>query len=448
MQLRRNCKSGLAEISNGQQLPPQERHFWSFNHSGKRRIRQRHMLYATTWTMMIIFGIAFISGSNLLNTKLRISINPRSRSLSQLETSNYMNTSLSAWDFESDSHPVQVIQTRFMQFQANLLALGEARLEIFEAFCLPSILQQSSNKYLWIIRTDPDLHPQLKDSLLDMLRPYPNILLIGSNENPEGFRQASAVADIVPGTSLWTGSYELLNHFYAESQNRVLIETRLDADDGLHFDFVQYAQFTSMNIMADAAQDEWIVYCAHQHLEWHYANPFKTYSKSHDAGFIVGLQLGGCITPGLSFVYGLDIRRSDMPTGAHSHLHKITPFCNETLKSKCILRTRELVPAAIRARTPTSAGMANVVVGNRRKNLGYRPSENDAKYQDEIWIRVRRTFGIDQAFIAKLRRSMKEHLVEIAADNLKGQCTKGHSCKENSKQILKELVLYAATAKQ
>jgi hypothetical protein len=137
-----------------------------------------------------------------------------------------------------------------------------------------------------------------------------------------------------------------------------------------------------------------------------------------------------------------------MPTGAHSHLHKIAPFCNETLTSKCILRTRELIPAAIRARTPTSAGMSNVVIGNRRKNLAYRPSENDAKYQAHIWTGVQKTFGIDRALVMKVRRSMKQHLVEIAADNLKGQCTKGHSCKENSKQILKELVVIAATAKK
>lgn len=350
----------------------------------------------------------------------------------------YPNSTLSLWDFDADHQPVQVIQTRFMQLQPNLLALGEARLRIFETFCLPSILIQSSKKFLWLIRTDPDLHPTLKKPLLAMVQSYPNIILIGSNENPEGFRLHASVEDITPRT-VWSGSYELVQRYHNEAQSRIVIETRLDADDALHFGFVEYAEAVTIEEMASPETD-WMIYCAYKHLEWHHENPFRKPMKESNIGFIVGVNQRGCITPGLSFVYGLQVTRNDMPKGAHSQLHKATPFCNDEIKSHCIRHSTELQPAALRARTPTSAGMLNVVIGNQGKNLLYSPAESDADVQNEIWTGVRTTFGIEQEKVQITRRSLNQHLRRIVSDNLKGQCTKGHSCKKNSKHALKELL--------
>jgi hypothetical protein len=35
---------------------------------------------------------------------------------------------------------------------------------------------------------------------------------------------------------------------------------------------------------------------------------------------------------------------------------------------------------------------------------------------------------------------MTQHLIDIAHDNLLGQCTTGHSCKESAKQELQQLI--------
>lgn len=370
----------------------------------------------------------------------------------------FSNETLAAWDFKQppmlpndDTPMLQVIQTRFMQFQPNLAALGEARLDIFETFCLPSMLAQSSNKYLWLIRTDPLLNATLRDRLMSLLHnsegeQYPNILLIASNANPEGFRLDTSVQDISPDT-VWSGSYELLRRFHVAAQTRVLVESRLDADDGLHYGFVEFTELLTREELISPRTD-WLIYCAYSHLEWHHANPFKKLDVKETAvGFVVGATQSSCITAGLSYVYGLDVRRDDMPKGAHSLLHRSVPFCSETVSRFCIRRTRELIPTAIRARTPTSAGMDNVVVpgaGEGRKdkknNLMYAPSEAAATFQDEIWRGVGHAFSTEKDMVAKTRTSLMEHLPEIVRDNLKGQCTKGHSCKPTSKNVLKHLL--------
>jgi hypothetical protein len=54
--------------------------------------------------------------------------------------------------WRNDHNVVHVIQTRIMQYQPDLLHLGKARLGLFEAFCLRTMVMQSSQQFLWIIR--------------------------------------------------------------------------------------------------------------------------------------------------------------------------------------------------------------------------------------------------------------------------------------------------------
>lgn len=415
---------------------------------GKKSVRKgdaflsRIVLIA--WLLIGAIGVAAI-GTMYASVDLDVKAPHPARYLRMVPDegfAGYANATLAFWDFASDKVPVQVIQTRFMQFQPHLLALGEARLKIFATFCLPSILAQSSKKFLWLIRADPDLDPALKDPLIAMIQQYPNILLVGSNQNPEGFRHRASVVDITP-SNVWSGSYELLRRFHNEAQSRMLIETRLDADDGLHFAFVEYTQLVATEELS-SADHEWVIFCASAHLEWHHTSPFKQKLKGSDVGFMVGVNEMGCITPGLSFVYGTNVTRSDMPIGAHSFLHRKAPLCDDKRKSKCIRHTKELKPAAIRARTPTSAGMKNVVIGSHDQSVAYRTAETDANIQEEMWIGVGLSFGVKKERVRDLRRSLTQHLPEIVADNLRGQCTKGHSCKDNTKQALEELLKRSA----
>jgi len=58
-------------------------------------------------------------------------------------------------DDDNDPKLVHIVHTRFMQHQGNLTTLGVARLEQFLAFCLPTMVHQTTQDFFWIIKVDP-----------------------------------------------------------------------------------------------------------------------------------------------------------------------------------------------------------------------------------------------------------------------------------------------------
>ena len=339
---------------------------------------------------------------------------------------------------------VNIYLRRFMQHQPQLVDLGLARLKIFEYFCLPSIVKQTSQEFIWIIRTDPDLDQRVKEPLLDLLKGHPNYLLVASNENPEGFRHALAIEDITID-SLWSGDLHLLQQLHDAAQSRIVLETRLDGDDGLHTSFVEYIQAKAIEHIIDPFS--WTIWCLFNHMEWQYSSPFQS-TADVAAGFWVGVRSACCVTPGLTMVYGKEVNRDDLPRGTHQNLHKVLATCNNDVDDHCLRRFRELMPGAIRARTPTSAGMANVIIGNHGKRDVYKKAEFQANVQNEIWKGVEEVFFVSMEKAKGVRNYIRHNLKLIAADNLKGQCTKGHSCKSTSKDILKGLMADVLLARE
>ena len=78
--------------------------------------------------------------------------------------------------------------------------------------------------------------------MIELLTPYPNFILIGSNRNEDGFRRLTQEDDIFNATKLLSGDLSLVQTAHTMSQNRVVLETRLDADDGLNIHFVNEIQ--------------------------------------------------------------------------------------------------------------------------------------------------------------------------------------------------------------
>ena len=111
-----------------------------------------------------------------------------------------------------------MIQTRFMQEQPHLVHLGKARLEIFKTITLPTVIKQTSQDFIWIIRTDPMLNETIREPLVELLADCPNHVLVASNSNPEGFRGDAAVADISRDV-VWSGSYDLIHEYHRCSAN-------------------------------------------------------------------------------------------------------------------------------------------------------------------------------------------------------------------------------------
>lgn len=95
-----------------------------------------------------------------------------------------------------------------MQQQPKLIALGLARLQLFENFFLRSLEEQISTNFLCVIRTDPDLDDLVRQPLLAILEKsnLPQYLLIASNDNPH-----SHYLDITQDLSanqVWSGSWK------------------------------------------------------------------------------------------------------------------------------------------------------------------------------------------------------------------------------------------------
>ena len=382
------------------------------------------------------------------------------------------------------SELVHVVETRFMQQQSNLLELGLARLTLFETFCLPSMLAQTNPNFLWIIRADPNLHPSLVDRMTELLQGRPNFIFIGSNNNPEGFGRPTPKLPFVSflridnvTTSVWNGNIDLVEEAYDRSAaGAVLLETRLDSDDGVNKDFIEMVQSEARkNLIVDNNNNNndneseyhgggnlWRLWCIESRLEWHPLNPYPdtpeiaANNASFPEGYLVYYSEKGCSTPGLTFGYGYGASRESLDRSLnishlrHDEISKKIRKCNnksDTVEVECVSRLSELKPGAVRARTTTSAGMANVITGHSdidQRNGFQRLAKNKRfvkqfNQQQMFWTGLSAWLGVslDEAKFA--RSIVVGRMAEIAQDNLKGQCTGGHSCKNGTKAVLGRL---------
>lgn len=347
-------------------------------------------------------------------------------------------TTTATTDWQNDYDLVHVIQTRFMQFQPNLKALGQARLRLFEALTIPSIQHQSVNQFLWIIRTDPQLDVALLQQLIQAVSRVPNAVLVASNTNLEGFRGASCIADITAETVL-AGSLSMVHSYHVAAASHAVLETRCDADDAISIDFVKWIQ-----IAANAQlKQNWMVWCAENHMEWQYDSPWSNVTTK---GALLGLKSVQCITPGLTWGYSVNTSRSKIPVSKHNQIHSKIPACDASEKdgtSKCMVKLGGDLPMALRARTPTSAGMDHVLITDHTENAFPMESLQKSKWrhsQDNLWGSLSTLFGVEAADLWSVRALIKESLPAIVRDALEGQCTQGHSCKSGSREVLERLL--------
>lgn len=371
---------------------------------------------------------------------------------------------------------------RYMQHQPNLLDLGLARLKLLQAFTLPSIESQHSHNFMWIIQTDPTLIPELKGAMVETLSNSTlsdRIILLGENKNGKCFRHSPPHA---PDLVLF-GNSKLYSSYLAKAKSGsyIVVETRLDADDGLPNDFVDTIQGeVRKRIHRDK---DWIQWCTTHHQEWQTTHPnlaeragtkkpfnlrrfFQSLgqgkkSKISDAfqmaspyGYIKTLNSTSCITAGLTVAYGKNASRDDLPgTMPHMAIHEMIPYCSTqeqgNVRTHCLQTMYSQKPGALRARSPTSTGMSKVAIPlheleeeykkQSKKYMGYVAPTRDKDPLSLLWDGVEQSYGMSRHQIRKLRTYLVDHTPTIAADNLKGQCTVGHSCKQATRNLLKKL---------
>jgi len=330
---------------------------------------------------------------------------------------------------------VHLVHTRFQQNQPNLLALGRARLLLFQTFCLPTMVAQTTQKFLWIIHTDPHLHHSLRTELVDMLRPYPHFYLIGTNVNMNLDSNQTSWKDGDQGqlllqSPIYTGDVTLLQQAHGMRNDvQLLLETRLDADDGLHSNYLDIVQSSALVLFTTTEEESspppFMYWCSKRHLEWFLGNVIQAVEHSKlciSAGITVGYRntlIAGGRTGAATAVL--------VPRYSHDVLYK--SLIRDGYGNSCLTFITELPFCAIRSRTPTSAGMKDILVPSTRSSTSS---------MNKLWNIAKDTFHITST--EQVETYFNNHLVEIAKDNLAGQCTNGHSCKMKAKEELQRLI--------
>ncbi|KAL3943719.1 MAG: hypothetical protein SGBAC_002226, partial [Bacillariaceae sp.] len=348
---------------------------------------------------------------------------------------------------------VHIIHTRFMQYQPDLKMLGMARLKLFESFCLPTMTNQRSQDYLWIIRADPDLDADVKDGLLLLLKNIQNVVVVGSNEIRKGavdmgFRSIDAISDITE-ESLFYGNLELVQAYYEAAKTKTLLETNLDADDGLATNFVKRSQEVIMQLFKvndekqrrkqRRQQSSWLTLCAGRHAEWQFYVPWDLQDQH---GSLKHGSVHVCITAGLT--WASQYKAAPRYTESHHLIKKETPACKDEFEQGddpmsptylahglhedmgCWLQIPTLEHTeltAIRARTPTSTGMSRVTTAASKWTV------EDKTTNDFLWgkVAVGGNFRIRNKQVIETHQYLDDNLPAIVEENLKGQCQKDHS---------------------
>ena len=120
----------------------------------------------------------------------------------------------------------------YMQHQAHLTNLAEARKDLFETFTLPSMEQQTNQEFLWLIFTDKELPKEQVDFFHNIL-PNNALLIASEQEQDTTLRNLYGHSWTTFHQSVLAGNVPMLYDYYQASESHILVETRLDSDDAL-----------------------------------------------------------------------------------------------------------------------------------------------------------------------------------------------------------------------
>ncbi|CAB9521720.1 expressed unknown protein [Seminavis robusta] len=394
-----------------------------------------------------------------------------------------------------ESPLVHIVNTRFMQEQGHLKALGRARFYLFTTFCLPTMRLQSTQDFLWIIKTDLQLDVTLLHKMVHLLQPYSNIYLVASNQNymirntnnnnaGNSWRDGAEIQDLLHAP-IYTGNITRLYQAMLQTNRQVILETRLDADDGLHKYYLKQIQDKAIDQFLSTTSEppKWLYWCTRRHVEWHggaavVKNPAllpgknQTLSQQELVDYYGSLLVVEhsklCITPGITVGFGIGTPADQVPIHAHDKLFQeirsLAPHnaCGYEHVKDCLELVEDFLLVAVRARTPTSAGMQRVEMeqeeqDNDTTTNNTTTTKNNKKKKKKkhhkptpphvssfrmylYWDLLHDDFGVLREQIKYTNRYILDHLVPIAKDNLQGQCTSDHSCKNETKDKLLKII--------
>ncbi|KAL7427358.1 hypothetical protein ACHAXH_001985, partial [Discostella pseudostelligera] len=322
--------------------------------------------------------------------------NPIGQNSQQLLPANYFqlspspNHSSTNSSSTNNSHPwswpiIHIVNTRFMQGQGTLVSLARSRLKLLEIVTLPSLMKQSIFDYailmdvykgtiwedeishlnathidmhvdpifLWVIKVDPNLDKIILDELRSVLEPVKHFtIVVGSNTNygigtkPGGWRGGEAGRDVLnaydSGRVFFPlrdddnkddAYHNMLRRAHDAREDRVVLETRLDADDALNIDYFWTLQYEalwklipvdSQSISGDDDDDDsiqtarWLYWCPNTHVQW---NP-STSDASDNPGMLQVFKMPDvCVTAGLTLGFAVGTKEENVPRYSHTAIY-------------------------------------------------------------------------------------------------------------------------------
>ena len=190
---------------------------------------------------------------------------------------------------------------------------------------------------------------------------------------------------------------------------------------------------------------QWSYWCAGRNLDWFVTDP--VHDPQHKNGTVYPVvHVNMCVTPGVTIALRGSFDPQQIPRLDHDKIiPSLRPYggglCERTGRSVFDINEGgirgyqvddgscfHLVTvgiAAIRSRTPTSAGM-----------LGVNPDFTQREYIKKqgnltgiMWKSMFSDFFIRDRQLVETNLYFADHIYDIAEENARGQCTTGHSCK-------------------
>jgi hypothetical protein len=270
------------------------------------------------------------------------------------------------------------------------------------------MVNQTTNDFLWVILVDPFLHPNLLDEITLLVKPYPHFFVV---------RKLAEEIDLdkIDLSLIHAGDVNILKQAAIEAKSKILLQTRLDADDGLAINLLDHLQDNVvMTLQGNNKKPSGrMLHCVRLHLEWHYDLTDKTkdpngWLKMQDTNWF-------CVTPGLTLAVapgGVDWTGRS-PMYPHDKIMKSYPKCDlsKGIRSRCFHTMSELTePAAVRSRTPASSYMRGVGTTKKEKDT-----------PEDHWKLSEKMFTIQRETLAETRNYLLGNVQLIAKENLASQ---------------------------
>ena len=321
---------------------------------------------------------------------------------------------------------VHIVGTRFCLKQGHNAALVEARLLLFERICVPTMAQQSTNRFVWLVIVDETLAPRHRRRLTTLL---------AAHRGPKDFRVVSLDRETANRDLRAQG-----HHAYGLARLRqpsivadYVLTTVLDADDGLPYQALRMIREQVADAVRRVQRNATLlehklvaVACYTAALNW---QP----STRRPAGALNLHNESMCITPGLTRVvpFSQPMALGNSSSSNHALLKSRWPGAKTcTQRSPRHSGTRSAAAIPIRSRTATSNGMRDVV---RAADV---PASDIYRWRPTLLAQ----FNITTGDLKATNKGLTLNEAAIARAQMRSNCHDGWSCKEVALAKLRDIM--------